>query len=192
MASRGRARRLSGCQNRKKAKSLRTVHRATSAVLTFLVNKGVWLIPSQPRLTVLSVDASPALTLVRRDMLACLNRFQEWRARDGRIGNVLEDTVSPEYLGNTREQEPEETWFEAARVSHICIRVVAQLQEEDRWRNVYKCVCCGNWFYARHDPRDSSRPYCGRKCWPSKQSIKSPLNDTPSGNNTSLPAPHDP
>jgi hypothetical protein len=38
---------------------------------------------------------------------------------------------------------------------------------------VYRCATCGRWFYAFHDPKDASKPYCSRKCWPSVQYIPS-------------------
>jgi hypothetical protein len=58
------------------------------------------------------------------------------------------------------------------RIVSICHQLLGHLQEHERWRNVYLCTTCHRWFLIRCDPR-TGIPYCGRKCWPSKQSIRS-------------------
>ena len=174
MAPPVRRRRPSGHKNRKKARARRTTPRRISAVL-ILANHGYWLAPTRPRLTVLTVETSAALKRVRDDVLACLRRFEVWRDADRRIGDVLEDTVNPDYLGKTHEQEPKETWLEANRAYGVCITTaMGNLQEDDRWRDVYQCVHCRRWFIACHDPNDRTKPYCGPKCWPSQRPNKSP------------------
>jgi hypothetical protein len=103
-------------------------------------------------------------------VLASLARFQAWRTT-GRVGNVLEDTIQHRLPGPN--EEPGDTWLEAAKAASHLYRALAQLQEEDRWRDVYRCSVCSRWFYATRAPRDATRPLCGRKCWPSRQPIRS-------------------
>ena len=106
-----------------------------------------------------------------RDVLACLERFEQWRAGGQRIGNVVEDTIRHALPGPG--EEADDVWIAAIRAVGDCYATIDHLQNDERWRNLYRCANCSEWFHAWRDPRDSSRPLCSRRCWPSKQPIRS-------------------
>jgi hypothetical protein len=162
------ARSKSGYASRQKAAVRRATSAPAVALLLLIANQRLWIGSSG---VVFDVDQSPSFAALRADVLASLNRFQEWRSGGHRIGNVLEDTIRHDLPGPG--EEPKDVWIAAHRAVSDRYATLAHLQENGRWRNLYRCANCSEWFYAWRDPREGSRPFCGRKCWPSKQPIRS-------------------
>jgi hypothetical protein len=168
MSRRKLARRASGYRNRKKAAARRSTHRSVRGLLAF-ASDGIWPVPA-PRLWLTHED-SPALSALQGYVNDCLEQFQAAR-QGGLHADVREVPASASYLAKS-EAEPPDVFLTVARISAICHQLIGHLQENERWRNVYRCATCRRWFLARSDRPNADRAFCGRKCWPSKQPIRS-------------------
>lgn len=169
MAKRRPVVRPSGHQHRKKARARHTTQRTVLGLLAF-ANDGLWPVPP-PRLW-LTVEDSSALRALRTYVDECFERFQPARGVGVLKSDVREVGASADFLYQGI-REPNEVWLLVSRIGGICHQLLGHLQEDGRWRNVYRCATCRRWFLARSDRKDPETAYCGRKCWPSKQSVRS-------------------
>ena len=90
-----------------------------------------------------------------------------------RIADAPEDALETATRYDLPAPPPRQTaeytrWMQAVDVGNTCYRVIAQLQQQERWRAIYSCATCGRWFRAERDPRQADQPYCSRWCWPSR------------------------
>jgi hypothetical protein len=168
MLRRKTARRASGHVGRKKASARRSTTPSVRGLMLF-ARDGLWPVP-EPTLWI-SVEDCPALAELHKDVIACLCEFQRWR-KQGKRSSAVDDILTANYFRWIKE-ENKQVWLQVSAAASVCYQVLAQLQENERWRNVYRCCVCRRWFFARHDPRDATRPLCGPKCWPSKQPVRS-------------------
>jgi hypothetical protein len=160
--------RPSGYQHRKKAAARKATHPAIQDMLGF-ANTGVW-----PATNVdLTIHQNRLVAAIHEDILAGLRRLEDWRALGERTGDVV-TAVKFEVL-SCDEARDTTAVMKVMTTAGIFYEVLWNLQEEDRWRNVYRCAKrdCRRWFYPAHPPRDSKRPFCGPKCWPSKEPLRS-------------------
>lgn len=160
-------RRPSGHQHRKKAEARRTTHQGVRGLLDF-ASSGIAPVPARLRLT---CEDSPALAAVRANVTACLERFQIWRKKGRTEPDAREVTEAHNWV-SPAAKEGHDVMLLIGTVYGRCHQLLGHLQEEDRWRNVYRCRTCRAWFYAMREPI-SSRPYCGKGCWPSVQYVPS-------------------
>jgi hypothetical protein len=162
-----RRHRPSGFQHRKKAKARESTSRVVRGLMA-LANRGPW--PAEPPLQWVTHEESRGLASLQAYVAECLEQFRLSRRRSRLDADVREVATMAHFP--TREDEPE-TWLEVARAISFCHQVLGHLQENERWRNVYRCATCQNWFYAWHDPKNPGKPYCSKKCWPSRKYVKS-------------------
>lgn len=161
-------RRTTGHQHRKKAEARSTTHPSVRGLLDF-ATYGIAPVPP-PRLYLTSED-SPALAAIRANVNECLKRFELWRKKGRSDADAREVTETHNWIAPAAKEQ-HEVMLLVGTVYSKCHHLLGHLQEEDRWRNVYRCATCRRWFYAMRDPV-SSRPYCGKKCWPAIQYIPS-------------------
>jgi hypothetical protein len=176
-------RRASGHQHRKKAKARGTTHISVLAVLDF-ATAGLWPVgrsdwlrvdePSQPEMGIFS----PTLAALQDDVLTCLARILDWRRSGSAAGSLVPDdafkrSVAAAVQEGKQKGPLDDVVQQGLNAIRVSDRALRHLDEGERWRHVYQCTTCGSWFFARkHDPRDPNEPYCGKKCWPSKQTIR--------------------
>ena len=170
----------SGSEHRKKAKVRRMTHRVVFGVLEFATH-GLWpLRGSTPEAWLSangpsesgSVVASPTLAALQKDLLNCLERIEPWRRvkKTGALEpeNAFTGAVEAAVEEGARRGTLDGTFRQIMNALNICSQVLEHLEKDERWRNVYKCVTCGRWFFAwKHDPRNQRSPYCSRGCWSS-------------------------
>lgn len=159
--------RRSGYQHRKKAQARQSTHRAVRGLIN-LANDGIW--PAALPLEWVTYEESPGLAAVQAHLCACFEYFEEHRHQRRLDGDVREALPLKHFP--TNRDEPN-TWLEVHKAVSFAHQVLGHLQEGDRWRNVRRCATCKRWFLARRDPRNPSKPYCGKKCWPSVQYLPS-------------------